>query len=70
MVAVYSVITLPAALDTTNGLPVLIMRLMILAAIAVCGQLYSQVEERRRFATADAFETLLAQTRRADEPHV
>jgi hypothetical protein len=69
LIFLYSCISLPGALAQTDGLPVLIMRLLMLGAVAVCGQLYQQVEQRRRAAPSAAFEMLLAQTRRADEPH-
>lgn len=68
MLGMYATISLPGALNSADGLPVLIMRLLMLVAVAVCGQLYSRVEARRRSATSDAFDVLLAQTHRADTP--
>jgi hypothetical protein len=69
LIVMYSCISLPGATDSADGLPVLIMRLLMLASVAVCGQIYLQVEQRRRAAPSAAFEMLLAQTRPADEPH-
>lgn len=68
LIGLYSCISLEGALRSADGLPLLLMRLLVLAAVAVCGQLYGQVEQRRRAAPRDAFEALLAQTRPADEP--
>lgn len=70
VIGLYASLSLPSATDTPDGLPVLVMRLLMIAAVAVCGQVYWRVEQSRRNAGSQAFDALLAQARRTDEPTI
>jgi hypothetical protein len=63
----YALIFLASAPDVTS-LPVLMIRLLMMAGILVCGNLYWRIEHERRLAGSNAHEKLLAEVKRAQMP--
>lgn len=61
---IYFFISLVGGPFNSDDLPVLIARILMMIAVAFCGNLYWHIEQRRREATRQAHEQLVAEVRR------
>lgn len=67
--SLYFLLCLATGAITTDNLPVLIARVLMMIAIAFCGNLYWRIERNRREAAQKAHESLLAEVRRRQSVH-
>ncbi len=64
-VSMYAAVSLGSALFGAIDFQVLIARLIMMSAVAVCGQIYWRIERSRRGAAVEARKRLIAQLRAA-----
>lgn len=62
-IAIYGLICMATGGFTAGNMPVLIARILMLIAVAFCGNLYWHIERGRRQAAIEAHEALLAEVR-------
>ncbi|MCH7574978.1 MAG: hypothetical protein IIA59_07610 [Candidatus Marinimicrobia bacterium] len=61
IISLYFLISYGTAVANQGDLQILITRLLMLAAVAFCGNLYWRIEAKRRRVTAEAREKMMAQ---------